>query len=103
MAAPGPSKKKGDFTEILLRRRIVSQDQLNEARQVAKDANANLADTLIKLGYATGEEVMMAVAQEHGREYVDLSEVAIPPDVIELVPESVARENNVLSVLETIL
>ncbi len=92
--------RKGDFTEILLRRRVVSQDQLNEGRQVAKDTNANLSDVLIRLGYASGEDVMRAVAQEHGREYVDLSEVTIPEDVIELVPESVARENAILPLSE---
>ena len=103
MAAPGPkpfNNKKGDFTEILLRRRVISQDQLTEARQVAKDSNANVADTLIKLGYATGEDVMRAVAQEHGRQFVDLNEVSIPESVIELVPESVARENSILPLAE---
>ena len=100
MAAPGPSKKKGDFTEILLRQRKVSQDQLTEARQVAKDSNSNVAEVLIKLGYATGEEVMRAVAQEHGRDYVDLNEVTIPESIIELVPESVAREQSVLPLSE---
>jgi type IV pilus assembly protein PilB len=92
--------KKGDFTEILLRRRVVSQDQLTEAKQVAKENKANLADTLIKLGYATGEDVMRAVAQEHGREYIDLSEITIPEHIIELVPESVARENAILPLKE---
>jgi type IV pilus assembly protein PilB len=92
--------RKGDFTEILLRRRIISQDQLTEARQVSKDTNANLSDTLIKLGYATGEDVMRAVAQEHGRDYVDLGEVTIPEHIIELVPESVARENAILPLAE---
>lgn len=92
--------RKGDFTEILLRRRIISQDQLTEARQVSKDSNANLSDTLIKLGYATGEDVMRAVAQEHGRDYIDLSEVTIPEHIIELVPESVARENAILPLTE---
>jgi type IV pilus assembly protein PilB len=92
--------RKGDFTEILLRRRIISQDQLTEARQVSKDTNANLSDTLIKLGYATGEDVMRAVAQEHGRDYVDLGEVTIPEHIIELVPESVARENAILPLTE---
>ncbi|MCU0876717.1 MAG: GspE/PulE family protein [Pirellulaceae bacterium] len=88
--------RKGDFSEILLRRRIISQDQLNEARQVSKDQNASLAETIIKLGYASGEDVMRAVAQEHGRDYVDLTEVTIPEAIIELVPESVARENAIL-------
>jgi type IV pilus assembly protein PilB len=92
--------RKGDFTEILLRRRIISQDQLAEAKQVAKDSNSNLADVIIRLQYASGEDVMRAVAQEHGRAYVDLDEVTIPESVIELVPESVARENAILPLSE---
>ncbi len=92
--------RKGDFTEILLRRRVISQDQLNEARQVSKDQNTSLPDTIIKLGYASGEDVMRAVAQEHGRDYVDLTEVTIPETIIELVPESVARENAILPLAE---
>jgi type IV pilus assembly protein PilB len=92
--------RKGDFTEILLRKRVISQDQLNEARQVSKDQNTSLPETIIKLGYASGEDVMRAVAQEHGREYIDLTEVAIPENIIELVPESVARENSILPLAE---
>ena len=60
--------RKGDFTEILLRRRVISQDQLNEARQVSKDQNQSLAQVIVKLGYASGDDVMRAVAQEHGRD-----------------------------------
>src|SRR5262245_12832802 len=92
--------RKGDFTEILLRKRVISQDQLNEARQVSKDQNTSLPDTIIKLGYASGEDVMRAVAQEHGRDYVALNEVTIPEAIIELVPESVARENAILPLAE---
>ncbi len=92
--------RKGDFTELLLRKRVISQDQLNEARQVSKDQNITLPDAIIKLGYASGEDVMRAVAQEHGREYIDLTEVTIPENIIELVPESVARENAILPLAE---
>ena len=92
--------RKGDFTEILLRKRIISQDQLNEARQVSRDTNTSLPEAIIKLGYASGEDVMRAVAQEHGRDYVDLHEVNIPDSIIELVPESVARENAILPLAE---
>jgi type IV pilus assembly protein PilB len=92
--------RKGDFTEILLRRRVISQDQLNEARQVSEQQKTNLAECIIKLGYASGEDVMRAVAQEHGRDFVDLTEVTIPEAMIELVPESVARENAILPLAE---
>ena len=39
---------------------------------------------------------MRAMARQHGLAYVNLSEVVIPPSVVELVPESVARENKIL-------
>ncbi len=39
---------------------------------------------------------MSAVAEFHGMQFVDLTEVTIPAAVVELVPESVARENVVL-------
>jgi len=90
------AKKKEDFKLILIRRGIVGKDQLVEADQVARDQGIKLNDALVSLGYATGEEVMRAIAEEHGHDYVDLNEVDIPEHIIELVPESVARENVIL-------
>ena len=94
------AKKKGDYTEILIRQGVVSKDQLAEADEMAASSGMKLADALIRLGYATGEEVMRAMAEQHGRDYVNLSEVVIPPSVVELVPESVARENAILPLAE---
>ena len=85
-----------EFREILLRKGIVSLDQLSEAEQMAREQSMNPADCLVRLGYCVGEEVMLPVAEEHGLDYVDLKEVTIPDEVIELVPESVARENTVI-------
>ena len=58
-----------------------------------RDRRDEAQDALVRLGYATGEDVMRAMAEQHGLDYVNLSEVVIPPSVVELVPESVAREN----------
>ena len=90
------AKSQGDFTEILIRRQSLSPDQLDEARNMAKQTGSKLQDTLVKLGYATAQEVMSAIAEFHGLQFIDLTEVTIPQAVIELVPESVARENYVL-------
>lgn len=89
---------KRDFTDLLLQRGIISIDQLNEAAQISRDAGLNISDALDKLGYATPEESTKALADFHKIEYVDLNEVRIDETVIELVPESVARENNVLPI-----
>jgi type IV pilus assembly protein PilB len=89
-----------DFTEILLRKGVVSLDQLSEAERMARDANMKVGDCLVKLNYATEDDVMRAVAKFHNLEYVELKEVKIPEKIIELVPESVARENAILPYAE---
>jgi type IV pilus assembly protein PilB len=88
------------FAEILIRRGVISADQFHEAERMAKDERAKPEDVLVRLGYATGDEVMRAVAEATKYPYVNLSEVSIPESVIELVPESVARENKILPMAE---
>lgn len=90
----------GRFTEILIRQGVISPEQLAEADQMAKSPGMKVGDALVRLGYATGDEVMRAVAQASGYDFVNLNEVVIPPSVVELVPESVARENSILPMAE---
>ncbi len=90
------AKNRGEFTDILVRKQVLSNDQLGEARSMAQQAGIKINEALLKLGYATTEEVMSAIAEFHGMQFVDLKEITIPPSVVELVPESVARENVVL-------
>src|SRR5438876_4456940 len=90
------AKTRGDFTDILVRKQILGPDQVQEARNVQREAGMKLPEAIVKLGYATADQVMSAVPEHHGLQFVDLTEVTIPPAVIELVPESVARENVVL-------
>ena len=53
-------------------------------------------EALVKLGYADADDIMKAKAEQHGLPFVELREIEIPPSVIELVPESLARENIVM-------
>ncbi len=94
------AKKSIDYTEILVRQGIISPEQLAEAVQMSDQSGMKVPDSLSRLGYATGDEVMRAMAEQHGCDYVNLSDVVIPPSVVELVPESVARENAVLPLAE---
>jgi type IV pilus assembly protein PilB len=90
------AKARGDFTDILIRKKIIGPDQLSDAENTASAQGLKLQDAIIKLNYATPAEVMNAVAEQHGMQFIDLAEMQIPKAVIELVPESVARENVVI-------
>ena len=84
------------FAKILIDRGVITKDMFVDAEQTAKSTSSRIADTLVKLGYATDVEVMKAVAEEHQVDFVDLTKSDVADDVIELMPESVARENVVL-------
>src|SRR5712692_1835410 len=90
------AKSRGDFTDILIRKQLLGPDQIQEARNVQQQTGAKLQEAIVKLGYASMDEVMSAIAEFHGLQFVNLAEVTIPSSVIELVPESVARENVVM-------
>jgi tetratricopeptide (TPR) repeat protein len=84
------------FAAILLRWGILTPEQLAEAKGLERRAGMKLCDAIVQLGYATNGQVLSAVAELHGLPCVDLTAVTIPATIIELVPESVARENLVL-------
>ena len=90
------SRVAQDYTDLLLKQGVISLDQLNEAESVAKTSNLDVGDVLIDMEYASPEAVTEAMATFHKIPFVDLRSASVSDDVIELVPESVARENNVL-------
>ena len=53
-------------------------------------------DALVKLGYLTQDQVMQAVAEFNGLQFIELGDMTIPAAVVEQVPESVARENVIM-------
>jgi type IV pilus assembly protein PilB len=90
------TKTRSDFTEVLLRRKVLGPEQLEEARAMATQTGTKLQDALVRLNYASGPEVMSAIAEHHNMQFVDLKGLTIPTSVVEMVPESVARENHII-------
>ncbi len=84
------------FAKILIERGVITKDMFVDAEQTARTTSGAVSDALVKLGYATDIEVMKAVAEEHQLDFVDLTRADVADEIIELMPESVARENVVL-------
>ncbi len=76
----------------------ISADQLAEAEEMASSMGIAPEEALVRLEYVSEAQIGEAKAAHYGFEFVDLSEIEIPHSVIEMVPESVARENSVVPV-----
>lgn len=90
------AKQRNDFVDILVKKGSLGPDQIDEAERLAASSGIKMQEALIKTGYVNQAEVMSAIAEYHNLQFVDLNDVEIPKTIIELVPESVARENVVL-------
>ncbi len=88
----------GDWLQQLVNDGLIGPDQLAEAESMAKSMGMKVADALVRNGYVDQETVCQYQARQFGYEYVNLDDVQIPGDVIQLVTESMARENVIVPV-----
>ena len=88
------------FSKLLISEGIVSAEQLAEASRVSGASGTKVHDEVIKLGYAPPDKVMDVLGKAYRLKVVDLTGMTVPQDVIELLPESVARENSIFPLAE---
>ena len=89
------------FSKLLVSEGIVSAEQLAEAVRIAGTSGKKVHDEVVRLGYAPGEKVMKALAKAHRLKFVNLQETTVPEEIVELLPESVARENTIFPIGES--
>ena len=94
MAASDP------FSKLLISEGIISAEQLAEASRVSGSSGTKVHDEIIKLGYAPPEKVMAVLGKAYRLAVMDLTGMTVPQEVIELLPESVARENTIFPLEE---
>jgi type IV pilus assembly protein PilB len=87
-----------DWLQKFVDNGTISADQLQEAHEMASSMGIAPEDALVKLEYVPEAAIGQAKAKAFGFGFVDLEQLEIPSSVIELVPESIARENVVIPV-----
>jgi type II secretion system protein E len=75
---------------MLLNDKIITKDQLDKALAEHKKTGQLIGNTIISLGFATEEQVLLALSHQIGVEYVRLKGVEISPDIIKKVPAKFA-------------
>ncbi len=89
------------FAQHLVKNKLITQDQVLDADSLARQNKISLPEAIFARGYIDEIDVTKSLAEYHRMEFVDLNEVEIPESVIELMPETVARENAVIPMAET--
>jgi type II secretion system protein E len=84
-------------TEILLDTGLITKSQLDRARGDATP-DRGVVQTLIEQGAVSDEDVSRSLAAAASMDFVDLNQVAIPQEIIDLLPSQTARRYKVVPV-----
>ncbi|MDB5336704.1 MAG: xpsE [Planctomycetaceae bacterium] len=88
----------GDWVQQLIKKGQISKDQAQEAKELASNLGVKIEEALVRLEYATADDIGRAQAAQLGYQYINLEETEISQAAVQLLPESVARENMVCPV-----
>jgi len=86
------------FLFYLLNDQVVSLPQAIDALTFSKNQDIELTESISRLGYATQLQVAEAQSLHLRIEFVDLEKTNIPESVLELCPEAVCREFEILPI-----
>ncbi len=92
------SSTKEQLGQVLLQRRVVTSEQLQQALALQKEKGGLLGEILIKLGSTTEEDIVQALAIQHDFPYLPLANYDIDAESLKLIPENMIRKYSLLPV-----
>jgi type IV pilus assembly protein PilB len=84
--------------ELLVREKMLSLQQLQQAQEEAKRTGKRLGATLSRLGYVKDQELTQFVAKQYSLPSINLSEIEIDASVLKLVPREICEKHQVIPV-----
>ncbi|XOB40225.1 MAG: GspE/PulE family protein [Candidatus Nealsonbacteria bacterium] len=82
---------------FLLGAGLVTEKQFDEAQKKAAKTKQKVSDVLVSDGLITREELIKLEAYILGIPFVDLEKEMVPPKVLKIIPEPIARSNNIVA------
>ncbi len=87
------SQRLGD---LLVREKVITPEQLEQANKVQKEQRCRLASALVKLGFLSDEDVTNFLSRQYGVPAINLSYFEIDPAVVKLIPYETAKRYQIL-------
>ena len=82
------SQRLGD---LLVKEKVITQEQLEQATKLQKESHSRLASALVKLGFLSDEDVTNFLSRQYGVPAINLSYFEIDPAVVKLIPFETAK------------
>ena len=98
MATKIAKKRLGD---VLLEQELITAEQLQECIGIQRKTGQTLASMLVQKGYLDEEDLVVTLSEQLGIPHIRVAHYNIPQEVLDEVPESLARQYEMLPVSVT--
>ena len=92
---PKSTMRLGD---LLLTVNKITEQQLKEALKIQKTSKQRLGEILVNNHYVTEEDIIEVLEFQLGIPHVDLDKYFIEPEAVNLLPEHIARNHNLIPI-----
>lgn len=89
-------KSRPKLGQILVELSMITEEQLNTV--LAETEKENIGQSLIKLNFVSTRDIAIALSIQSGIEMIELPHYSTDHDVLELIPETIARKYKMLAV-----
>lgn len=83
---------------MLLEQDLIQEEQLRECVAIQRQSGANLASILVEKGYLNEEDLVITLSEQLGIPHIRVAHYNIPKEVLDEVPETLARQYQMLPV-----
>jgi type IV pilus assembly protein PilB len=84
--------------EMLVREKLISLAQLEEAAEDVKRTGDSLGSALARLGYVEEVKLVDFLSRQYGVPSVDLDGLEVPDEVVQLIPKEVAERHGLIPI-----
>ncbi|WP_163193152.1 GspE/PulE family protein [Clostridium thermarum] len=92
------AKVKKKLGEILVSSGVITEEILQKVLVLQKNSGKKLGETLVTEGFTTEDQIMEAVKNQLGIQYINLDSINIAQDTINTIPETLARKHELIPV-----
>jgi type IV pilus assembly protein PilB len=84
--------------DLLVKEKVLTQEQLEQALKAQKDSGERLASVLVRLNLLSEDDVTNFLSRQYGVPAINLSYFEVEPNVVKLIPFETAKRHQVLPI-----